>query len=59
MHPDGYVRVSRYQSWITSHITTDQPGFVKVSAGSSSINNSSAATMLALLPVLLSSLFLS
>ncbi|XP_073351138.1 chymotrypsin-like protease CTRL-1 [Pagrus major] len=26
--PSGYARVSRYQSWINSQITTNQPGFV-------------------------------
>ncbi|XP_061823743.1 transmembrane protease serine 9-like [Nerophis lumbriciformis] len=27
--PGGYTRVSRYQSWINSHISSDQPGFVQ------------------------------
>ncbi|XP_077359587.1 transmembrane protease serine 9-like [Festucalex cinctus] len=27
--PGVYVRVSRYQSWINSHIRSDQPGFVQ------------------------------
>ncbi|XP_063076982.1 serine protease 27-like [Engraulis encrasicolus] len=54
--PDVFARVSRYQSWITSHITSDQPGFVMVSAGSST---NSAASMLVLLSLLLSSLCLS
>lgn len=26
--PDGYTRVSGYQSWIRSQITTNSPGFV-------------------------------
>lgn len=26
--PDGYTRVSGYQSWILSHLTTNSPGFV-------------------------------
>lgn len=26
--PDGYTRVSSYQSWIQSQITTNSPGFV-------------------------------
>lgn len=26
--PDGYTRVSSYQSWILSQITTNSPGFV-------------------------------
>ncbi|XP_077406772.1 transmembrane protease serine 9-like [Vanacampus margaritifer] len=28
-NPGVYVRVSRYQSWINSHITSDKPGFVQ------------------------------
>lgn len=27
--PGVYSRVSRYQSWINSHISTDKPGFVQ------------------------------
>ena len=35
--PGVYARVSRFQNWINSHITTDQPGFVTVtSTGSDS-----------------------
>lgn len=33
--PDGYTRVSNYQSWILSQITTNSPGFV--SAGTSQL----------------------
>ncbi|XP_063076992.1 transmembrane protease serine 9-like [Engraulis encrasicolus] len=33
LYPDVYARVSRYQSWITSHITTDTPGFITVTTG--------------------------
>lgn len=27
--PGVYARVSRYQSWINSHISSDKPGFVR------------------------------
>ena len=30
--PGVYTRVSRFQSWINSHITTDQPGFVQITS---------------------------
>lgn len=26
--PDGYTRVSEYESWIKSKISTNQPGFI-------------------------------
>lgn len=26
--PDGYIRVSMYESWIKSKISTNQPGFI-------------------------------
>lgn len=36
-YPGVYARVSQYQSWIKSFITTNQPGFVQViSTGSNS-----------------------
>ncbi|XP_078147060.1 uncharacterized protein LOC139919094 [Centroberyx gerrardi] len=31
--PGVYSRVSRYQSWINSHISTDKPGFVQFTSG--------------------------
>ena len=31
--PGVYARVSRYQSWINSHISSDQPGFVQFTSG--------------------------
>lgn len=30
--PGVYSRVSRYQSWINSHISSDKPGFVQFSS---------------------------
>lgn len=33
--PGVYARVSQYQSWIISHISSDQPGFVQVNSSSS------------------------
>ncbi|CAN9505132.1 unnamed protein product [Ophioblennius macclurei] len=34
--PGVYARVSQYESWIKSHITTNQPGFISVRLESSS-----------------------
>ncbi|XP_063050126.1 serine protease 27-like [Engraulis encrasicolus] len=51
--PDVSARVSQYQSWITSHIATDTPGFITAMAG-----NSTAST-LTLLLLLLCPLLLS
>lgn len=33
--PGVYTRVSEYQSWINSHITTNQPGFIAFQGSSS------------------------
>ncbi|XP_023251617.1 serine protease 27-like [Seriola lalandi dorsalis] len=52
--PGGYTRVSKYQAWINSHISTNQPGFVTFS-GSSSVGAAAGVV----LPVLLSLFVLS
>ncbi|XP_056256779.1 serine protease 1-like [Seriola aureovittata] len=52
--PGGYTRVSKYQAWINSHISTNQPGFVTFS-GSSSVGPAAGVV----LPVLLSLFVLS
>lgn len=44
--PDGYTRVSRYQSWILSHILTNSPGFVY--AGTSQLLSLSVPLVVAL-----------
>lgn len=31
-YPGVYSRVSQYQAWILSHVTSDQPGFVQFSS---------------------------
>ncbi|KAG7231910.1 hypothetical protein INR49_010100 [Caranx melampygus] len=36
--PGGFTRVSRYESWIKSQITTNQPGFITSSAFSSVVS---------------------
>lgn len=41
-YPGVYARVSQYQSWINSHINSDQPGFIHVNSTGS---NSSSCTV--------------
>uniref|UniRef100_A0A673CVJ0 chymotrypsin n=1 Tax=Sphaeramia orbicularis TaxID=375764 RepID=A0A673CVJ0_9TELE len=48
--PGVYSRVSRYESWISSHITSDQPGFVQFS--SSGLDTDSSYTCPGLPPPL-------
>lgn len=43
--PDGCTRVSGYQSWILSHITTSSPGFVY--SGTSQLVSLSIALLVA------------
>uniref|UniRef100_UPI003AAB5A6E tryptase-like n=1 Tax=Centroberyx gerrardi TaxID=166262 RepID=UPI003AAB5A6E len=51
--PGVYVRVSRYQSWIKSQITTNQPGFVFVTfSGSGSISGTASLSILLLVSIL-------
>ncbi|TNN24233.1 Trypsin-1 [Liparis tanakae] len=59
--PGVYTRVSRYQTWISSRVSDDLPGFVDfVGNGSTSRGVPlSVALVLALLPVLLSLFVLS
>lgn len=38
--PGVYSRVSNYQSWINSHITSDKPGFVQFSSSGLDADNS-------------------
>ncbi|XP_076853105.1 serine protease 33-like [Brachyhypopomus gauderio] len=56
--PGVYTRVSRYQDWINSHITSSQPGFIVFSSstnlGSSSLLSSCLALSVLALPFLLS-----
>ncbi|XP_053194961.1 serine protease 27-like [Scomber japonicus] len=51
--PGVYARVSQYQSWINSQITSDQPGFV-VFAGSSTSSTGGAQLVSFSVPLLLS-----
>lgn len=70
--PGVYTRVSQYQSWISSHITTNQPGYINFGTSSSSggTSSSSATTtahfllfsvplLLSVLPILFSLFVLS
>ncbi|XP_071750355.2 transmembrane protease serine 9-like [Centroberyx gerrardi] len=51
--PGVYARVSRYQSWIKSQITTNQPGFVFVTfSGSGSISGTASLSILLLVSIL-------
>ncbi|KAG7233728.1 hypothetical protein INR49_006649 [Caranx melampygus] len=47
--PGVYARVSKYQSWINSQITTNQPGFLSPSGSSRAASQAAAV----LLPILL------
>ncbi|XP_023251616.1 serine protease 27-like [Seriola lalandi dorsalis] len=57
--PGVYARVSEYQTWINSQISTNQPGFVTFNSSSSSSSSRSSAHFISLsVPLLLlSSLF--
>lgn len=60
-YPGVYARVSQYQSWINSHITSNQPGYVQITSQTSTTNSAphmSISTM-ARLPLLLSPLLLA
>nr|XP_046270389.1 serine protease 27-like [Scatophagus argus] len=62
--PGVYTRVSRYQAWIRSQITSDQPGFVTFGSGGSTSGTThlvslSLPLLLSIPPVLLSVLVLS
>ncbi|XP_030592401.1 trypsin I-P1-like [Archocentrus centrarchus] len=66
--PGVYARVSQYQSWINSQITTNQPGFIDFVASSSSSSSATRASLfislsvpllLSILPALLSLFVLS
>ncbi|XP_071402050.1 serine protease 27-like [Centroberyx affinis] len=51
--PGVYTRVSQYQTWIESHITTNEPGFVFVTlSGSGSISGTASLSILLLVSVL-------
>ncbi|XP_071368409.1 transmembrane protease serine 9-like [Centroberyx affinis] len=51
--PGVYARVSQYQTWIKSHITTNEPGFVFVTlSGSGSISGTASLSILLLVSVL-------
>ncbi|XP_051925272.1 uncharacterized protein LOC127603210 [Hippocampus zosterae] len=39
--PAVYSRVSRYQSWISSHIGSDEPGFVRFDSGGPDVDGNS------------------
>ncbi|XP_030649802.1 prostasin-like, partial [Chanos chanos] len=54
--PGVYARVSEYQSWINSQITTDQPGFVTFTSTSASTSSSTRLLLsfsLAVIPTFL------
>uniref|UniRef100_A0A668UIB1 Peptidase S1 domain-containing protein n=1 Tax=Oreochromis aureus TaxID=47969 RepID=A0A668UIB1_OREAU len=53
--PGVYTRVSQYQSWISSHITTNQPGYINFGTSSSS----GVPLLLSVLPILFSLFVLS
>lgn len=38
--PGVYSRVSRYQSWINSHISSDKPGFVRFTSSGLDVDSS-------------------
>ncbi|KAL6102393.1 uncharacterized protein ACO6RY_02008 [Pungitius sinensis] len=58
--PGVYARVSQYQNWIQSQITSDQPGFVAfVGNGTPAAASLSVPLLLSLLPVLFSLLVLA
>ena len=38
--PGVYSRVSRYQSWINSHISSDKPGFVEFTSSGLDVDSS-------------------
>lgn len=38
--PGVYARVSRYQTWINSHISSDKPGFVQFTSSGSDADSS-------------------
>ncbi|XP_041830927.1 serine protease 27-like [Melanotaenia boesemani] len=61
--PGVYARVSQYQSWINSQISSDQPGFIQFTssgtAGGGRIISLSFVLLLSILPVLLSLFVLS
>ncbi|XP_037333489.1 trypsin II-P29-like isoform X2 [Pungitius pungitius] len=62
--PGVYARVSQYQNWIQSQITSDQPGFVAFVGNGSTSGTPAAASLsvpllLSLLPVLFSLLVLT
>ncbi|XP_070779978.1 chymotrypsin-like protease CTRL-1 [Enoplosus armatus] len=62
--PGVYARVSQYQSWINSQISSDQPGFVTFegdgsTSGTAHLVSLSAPLLLSVLPVLFSLFVLS
>lgn len=40
--PAVYSRVSRYQSWISSHIGSDEPGFAQFNSGGRDVDSNSS-----------------
>ncbi|XP_045899484.1 prostasin-like [Micropterus dolomieu] len=60
--PGVYARVSQYQSWINSHISTNQPGFVSFSGSASGtvhLVSLSLPLLLSIVPALFSLFLLS
>ncbi|CAM9104221.1 unnamed protein product, partial [Lampetra planeri] len=60
--PGVYARVSQYESWIKSHIRTNEPGFISFGSsapGSSHFTSLSAPLLLSILPAFLSFAILS
>lgn len=60
--PGVYARVSQYQDWINSQITTNQPGFVQFQGDGSTSGTTSLVSLsllLSITPVLFSIFVLS
>ncbi|XP_076739602.1 serine protease 33 [Maylandia zebra] len=57
--PGVYTRVSQYQSWINSQITSDQPGFITFVPSSAHFIYLSVLLLLSILPILFSLFVLS
>ncbi|XP_068581899.1 trypsin-like [Cebidichthys violaceus] len=62
--PGVYTRVSEYQAWINSHITTNRPGFMEVNvtgttSGTTGVVSVSFSLLLSFFPVLFSLFVLS
>ncbi|XP_038590800.1 tryptase-like [Micropterus salmoides] len=50
-YPQGYTRVSEYQSWINSQISTNQPGFITFTEDSSAFGSGTTSGAAHLVPL--------